>query len=169
MTWARLGSLGATLVLVAGVGVHLALRPAADGPGERMLDAAMVPRGSVQTSSLPGPLFAQPSLEPACRPLTDEVRYWAVPGRPGKVAAFLRVHAPSWLPVDGTGSLITADGKVLSYDVTDAASDQNVRAPAELDFTVAALPDGMTGIRADAELVPAGAVCTSGVGPARSG
>jgi hypothetical protein len=42
---------------------------------ERMLDAAVVPPGSVQVFFLSGAVFAQPSQEPACAPLIDQARY----------------------------------------------------------------------------------------------
>ncbi len=163
MAWARLGSLGgAALAVAAGAGVGLALSPAAGAGGlaGRMLDAVIVPHGAVQVSSLPGPVFARPSQEPACHPLTDEVRYWLIPGGPAAAAAFLKAHAPSWLPNDGTGWLGTTGG-AISYEVMDAPRGKGFGAPAGLDLTVAALAGGMTGIRADAEVVPAGAACTS--------
>jgi hypothetical protein len=71
--WAVAGSL--VLVGVAWVA-------GAAGPylqAERMLDAAVVPPGSVPVLFLPGAVFAQPSEEPACAPLIDQVRYWIVP------------------------------------------------------------------------------------------
>jgi len=98
--------------------------------------------------------------EPACTPLTDEARYWVIPEDPAGVAAFLTAHAPSWLPNDGAGWPGTGGGQTISSEVRDAPRGKSFGAPAGLDFTVAALPDGMTGIRADAEVVPAGAAST---------
>lgn len=43
---------------------------------------------------------------------------------------------------------------------------RHLAAHAELDFTVAALPRGMTGIRADTEMIPPGATCLTAIGPA---
>jgi hypothetical protein len=167
MRWTRLGSCGAVLVLAAGstwlLGPGHAAPAAAAG---RLLDAAVLPRGAVQVPALPGQVFAQPSEEPACDPLTDAVRYWTVPGGPAQAAAFLQTHAPAGLTNDGTGSLLsTSSGETVSYDVTDAPPGRGFGSPAGLDFTVAALPDGMTGIRADAELVPANANCAFSAGP----
>jgi hypothetical protein len=167
MAWTRLGPLGAVLLLVAGVGVH---GPSARSGGlaGRMLDAVIVPAGAVRVARLPGTAFDQPSQEPACIPLTDDVRYWVVPGSPSDVAAFLAAHAPGWLPNDGTGTLITAAGEPISYTVSDAPENNSLASPAELNFTTAALPGGMTGIRADAEVPPAEAVCSVSDGPVRS-
>jgi hypothetical protein len=134
---------------------------------ERMLDAAVVPPGSMQVFFLPGAVFAQPSQEPACAPLTDQARYWIVPGDPQDIAVFLRSHAPPGIPNSGMGQLSTAGGQTISYDVIDAERGSSEASPAELDITVAALGAGMAGIRADAEVVPAGATCTYSGGPAR--
>jgi hypothetical protein len=168
MAWTRLGPLGAVLILVAGIGVHEGLTSSRAGGGlaGRMLDAVIVPAGAVRVARLAESAFAQPSVEPACTPLTDDARYWTVPGSPADVAAFLAAHAPAWLPNDGTGSL-TSGGQPVSYSVDDAPRNSSLASPAELNFTVAALTGGMTGIRADAEVAPADAVCATGDGPRR--
>jgi hypothetical protein len=134
MAWPRLGSLGAALAL-AGVGARLALSPAAGAGGlaGRMLDAVIVPRGAVQVSSLPGSVFAQPSGEPACTPLTDQVRYWVVRGDPAGVAAFLKARTPSQLSNVGTGWLGTTGGETISCEVMDAPRGKSFGAPAGLD------------------------------------
>jgi hypothetical protein len=93
------------------------------------------------------------------------VRYWEVQGSAGEVAAFLAAHTPSWLPNDGTGSLVTSGGEAISYSISDAPKDGRLTWAAELDLTVAALPGGMTGIRADAEVPAANAACTTSGGP----
>jgi hypothetical protein len=157
--WAVAGSL-----VLAGV----AWASGAAGPylhAERMLDAAVVPPGSVRVFFLPGAVFAQPSQEQACAPLIDQARYWMIPGDPQDIAAFLRAHAPPGIPNSGAGRLSTAGGQTISYDVFDAERGNSEGPPAYLDITVAALGGGMTGIRADAELVPAGATCTYSGGP----
>ena len=158
--WAVAGSL-----VLAGV----AWAAGAAGPylhAERMLDAAVVPPGSVPVFFLPGAVFAQPSRGPACAPLIDQVRYWMVPGDPQGIAAFLRAHAPAWIPNSGEGRSSTGGGQTISYDVMDAERGSNGGSPAELDITVAALGAGIAGIRADAEVVPADATCSYSGGPA---
>ncbi len=163
MAWTRLAPLGAALILVAGLGVHEALGSSASAGGlaGRMLDAAIVPAGAVRVSRLPGTAFTRPSLEPACTPLTDDVRYWEISRSPAEVAGFLAAHAPAWLPNDGTGSLFTSADAPISRTVDDAPRDSGAASPAELNFTVAALTGGMTGIRADAEVAGANAVCAA--------
>ena len=158
--WAVAGS----LVLVG-----VAWAAGAAGPylhAERMLDAAVVPPGSVPVFFLPGAVFAQPSQKPGCAPLIDQVRYWIVPGDPQTIAAFLRAHAPPGIPNSGEGQLSTADGQRISYDVFDAEPGHSEGSPADLDITVAALGAGIAGIRADAEVVPADATCIRSGGPA---
>ena len=158
--WAVAGSL-----VLAGV----AWAAGAVGPylhAERMLDAAVVPPGSVPVFFLPGAVFAQPSRKPACAPLIDQARYWVVPGDPRDIAAFLRAHPPPWIPNSGAGQVSTAGGQTISYDVFDAERGNSGGSPAELDITVAALGAGIAGNRADAEVVPAGATCSYSGGPA---
>ena len=157
--WAVAGSL-----VLAGV----AWAAGAAGPylhAERMLDAAVVPPGSVQVFFLPGAVFAQPSQEPACAPRVDQARYWMVPGDPRDIAAFLRAHPPPGIPNSGAGQLTTG-GRTISYDVIDAEPGGGGGSPAELDLTVAGIGGGIAGIRADAEVVPEGATCTYSGGPA---
>jgi hypothetical protein len=131
-----------------------------------MLDAAVVPPGSVPVFFLPGAVFGQPSQGPACAPLIDQARYWMVPGDPQDIAAFLRAHAPPGIPNSGEGQSSTAGGRTISYDVFDTEPGNSEGSPAELDITVAALGAGMAGIRADAEVAPADATCTRSGGPA---
>ena len=162
MAWARLRPWRTALMLVAGVGVLMAAGSAgaADSLAARMLAAAIVPAGAVQVPFLPGSVFVQPSEQPACSPLIDEARYWVVAGDPAGVAAFLKAHPPSGLVNAGTGWLGSTGGQTISYEVADAPRGTSFGAPAGLDFTVAALPGGLTGIRADAELVPPDAGCS---------
>jgi len=168
MTPARWAVAGA--LILAGV----AWAAGAAGPylhAERMLDAAIVPPGSVQVFFLPGGVFAQPSPEPGCTPLIDQTRYWMVPGDPQDIASFLRAHAPPGIPNNGTGWSGTGGGQTISYDVLDTERGNSGGSPADLDFTVAALGAGITGIRADAEVVADGATCSysgePGPAPAR--
>jgi hypothetical protein len=167
MTPARWAVAGA--LVLAGLGIAWTASPYLHA--ERMLDAAIVPPGSVQVPFLPGGVFAQPSQEPACTPLTDQTRYWIAPGDPQDIASFLRAHAPPGIPNNGAGQLSTAGGQTISYDVIDAERGNSVGSPAELDFTVTALGAGMAGIRADAEVVADGATCSysggSGLAPTR--
>jgi hypothetical protein len=133
-----------------------------------MLDAIVVPPGSVPVFFLPGAVFAQPSQEPGCAPLIDQARYWVVPGDPQDIAAFLRAHAPPGIPNNGEGELSTTGGQTISYDVFDAEPGHSEGSPADLDISVAALGAGMAGIRADAEVVPADATCARSEGPRRT-
>jgi hypothetical protein len=158
--WAVAGSLILADIAWAAGAAGPYLHPA------RMLDAAVVPPGSVQVFFLPRAVFAQPSRKPACAPLIDQARYWMVPGDPQDIAAFLRAHPPPGIPNSGAGRLSTAASRTISYDVMDAERGNSEGSPAELDITVAALGAGIAGIRADAEVVPAGATCTYSGGPA---
>lgn len=166
MAWVRNGALGAALI-VAGVVIYQAVEPASI-LASMMLDAVILPPGAAGVPVLPGASFSQPSAAPACDPLIDEARYWVVPGSPADVAAFLEAHAPSWLPSVGTGTLSNSGG-VVNYDVTYEPRGMGFGDPIGLDITVAALPSGLTGMRADAEVIPPSAECTRSGGAASSG
>jgi hypothetical protein len=130
-----------------------------------MLDAAIVPPGSMQVFFLPGGVFAHPSQQPGCTPLIDQARYWMVPGDPQGIASFLRAHAPPGIPNKSAGWSGTGGGQTIPYDVLDAERGNSGGSPANLDFTVAALGAGMAGIRADAEVVADFAACSYSGGP----
>jgi hypothetical protein len=131
-----------------------------DGQAAQVLDAAVVPVGAQQVSSLTGSVFSQPASAPACNPLFDHAGYWVVPGRPQAIASFLESHAPAWIPNLGYGSG-GVKGSIDFYTVLDSVVGPGWNSADELTFVVAAHGTGSTGIRADAEVVPSGAECIS--------
>jgi len=133
-----------------------------------MLDAAILPSGAQEVASLPGSIFAQPSLQPGCDPLVDETLYWQVSGAPQDVASFLAAHAQSWMSSPGSGQGGNVNGGPTSYFVFDSPKGTDWNSSDMLDFTVAGLPTGETGIRADAEVVPPGSSGVSAGGPSSS-
>jgi hypothetical protein len=130
---------------------------------ERMLDVAVVPPGAVPVFFLPGSVFARPSSKPACGPLIDQARYWVVPPGHRSVSAGAR---PARDPQQRRGpvELERRPRDLLRRCRRGTGRQRGV--PAELDITVAALGAGMAGIRADAEVVQAGATCAYSGGPA---
>jgi hypothetical protein len=112
---------------------------------------------------LTGSAFAEPPQSPRCRPIVDETSYWAVPENPQDVVGFLKSHAPRWIPNKGSGSY-TDKGAVVSSFVTDYVVKSGWNTNDQLDFSVASVGQGSSGIRADAEVVPPDASCQSDPG-----
>lgn len=141
------------------LGVRAAPIPGAtpSDQAEQLLDAVLVPPASTEVSGLPGKIFSRPTQEPACQPLIDNTRFWEVPGHPQQVANYLYSHTSSWVPNHGGGS--QSDGERLVNDVPQGPGWSQSKD--QLDFVIAALSNGESGIRADGEVVPTYARCIS--------
>jgi hypothetical protein len=154
------------LVAVMLVGACGSGAPSATSVSQRkaneMLEAVVVPPGSDHVRYLPGAALDQPSQYPACSPLVDESRLWQVAGDPQSVVSYLRTHPPAGIPYD-----ISEQEGVLSSPMFTLAGQPNGpgwNSPDdayELVLTIAAVGSDRTGIRADGEVVPPGAACTS--------
>jgi hypothetical protein len=115
--------------------------------------------------ALPGKEFDQPWEKQVCSSLVDVSRLWDVPGDPVAVLAYLHAHPPNWIPYSGSGS---QTGRPVLYFLTGypAGPGWSSQASAyELDLTVASTGSGLTGIRADGQVVPPGASCRRSGGP----
>lgn len=126
-----------------------------------MLNAVVIPAGSIVVPSLPGHVFAQAWEHPACNPIIDSSRMWKVRQTPLSIVAYLQSHASTWVPYGPTGQT-SSGAQVIAYIMSGTAnrpgwgsSDQSD----ELQVTVAPLGDGFSGIRADGQAVPTGASC----------
>ena len=128
-----------------------------EGRVAQVLAAAMTPGSATEVRSLPGEAFSRPFQGVACEPLVNKTRRWVVEGDPATVVSFLVSHAPAWIPNVGTGESRSAGATY--YGVLDEVQAVGWDPSTQLVFSVGALGDGETGIRADAEVVPPGAVC----------
>lgn len=111
----------------------------------------------VTTKSLPG-LTTAP-VEPACTPLVDESWLWTVAGTASDVQSFLRAHPAAGMTVSGYSTIRPGSVSFVSEYPTGSARQDN-----ELVLSVLAASEGTVDVRADAEVVPAGAVCSSSGG-----
>jgi hypothetical protein len=129
-----------------------------------LLALAPTPPGAVAVSALPGKVFSQPAFHPVCQPLDVRTAYWTSSLAGPTVVEYLMTHPGSHLQVSGSGSG-TNKGVVTNWEVTlnskggtsgthSVASGQTM-----LVYEIPPLPRGV-GIRVDAEVVPAGAVCS---------
>lgn len=144
-------------------------RQAAVRDARSLLSRLELPLGATRLSGQPradsGTLAGPPS-EPATPDVVDVHTWWQVSGRPNAVLAFIAAHPPA-------GGRLTTSGTFQGPGY--AGADEGFSWPAlggvletrSLLVTVTQLPDGSTGLRADAqdvwliprsagELVPAG-------------
>ena len=130
-----------------------------------LLALAPTPPGAVAVSALPGKVFSHPAIHPVCQPLDERTAYWTSSLAGPTVVEYLMTHPGPQLQVGGSGSGGTNKGVVTNWEVTlnpkggtsgthSVASGQTM-----LVYQIAPLPRGV-GIRVDAEVVPADAVCS---------
>lgn len=128
------------------------------------LAGIVVPAGAhrVTTKSLPG-LTTAPQ-QPACTPLIDQSRFWTLTGTTADVQAFLRAHPAAGMTISGYSAAVQAGSvsSVSEYPTGSALRDDG------LALSVLDAGQGMVDIRADGQVIPAGAVCSSGGGSSRS-
>lgn len=138
--------------------------PTAEAQAVELLDAAVLPPGSREVASLPEAVFSVPGVRFGCSPVYDKQRYWEVKDDPGAVASFLVAHAPAWAPnqTHGQGTFMIGQRTVaeLAYEVGDVPRGRGWGSSDMLAFTVAAIPHGLSGVRADGEAAAPHAECT---------
>jgi hypothetical protein len=125
-----------------------------------MLASVVVPPGAHRATAGQAPALEHPATWSACTPLIDQVRFWIVPEPAAQVQQFLQSHPSGPMTVDGHGFNSTAGG-VTGYMVTDAVSGPHSQTD-QLVFAVGVLSADTAAIRADAEVIPPGAICKSG-------
>src|SRR5664280_793470 len=129
-----------------------------------LLALAPTPPGAVAVSALPGKVFSHPAIHPVCQPLDVRTAYWTSSLAGPTVVEYLMTDPGPHLQVSGSGAG-TNKGEVTNWEVTlnpkggtsgthSVASGQKM-----LVYEIAPLPRGV-GIRVDAEVVPADAVCS---------
>lgn len=136
-----------------------------EGKAHQMLASVVVPSAARVVSSLPGREFGQPWEHPGCSPLVDASRLWVVGGDPSVVFAYLRAHPPTWIPYGGNGAVT---GPPVQFVLSGYPAGPGWDNPSayELDLTVASTGNGLTGIRADGQVVPPGSTCQTSGGAA---
>lgn len=131
------------------------------------LAGIVVPAGAHRVSAKTLPGLTTAPVEPACTPLIDQSRIWTLTGTAPDVQGFLRAHPAAGMTVSGytlPGSSLPVppDAAAWVSEVpTGAVHDDN-----QLVVSVLDIGKGMVGIRADAQIIPAGAACSSAGGGA---
>ena len=126
-----------------------------------LLALAPTPPGAVVVSALPGKVFSQPAMHPACQPLDVRTAYWTSSLAGPTVVEYLMTHPGPQLQVSGSGS---TNNVVLTVMLNPKGGTSGTHSVASgqtmLVYEIAPLPRGV-GIRIDAEVVPADAACAS--------
>lgn len=129
-------------------------RVVAQRDAQRLLRRLVLPAGAIRVAVEPtgdGGVLRAPSSQPSVVGLVDRHRFWEVPLSLSSVVAFIKAH-----PLHG--SLVTASGSLsgpgippnqsLMFSLPATASV----ATRWLNVDTVALPDGQTGVRADAQV-----------------
>jgi len=131
---------------------------AAQSDARSLLSELPLPSGATQSAIEPAgddSLLAQPGAGPPATPnVVDDHAWWLVPGAPAEVLAYIREHLPA-----GATRALTSRG-LTGTNVPDNETEAfawppiaDVSAMRWLVVQVVRLPDGSTGLRADAQVV----------------
>jgi hypothetical protein len=136
-------------------------KPPSSYPGQRpaeevaqkILGELPLPQRAVEVGSVPWPSLSRPPWSTGCWPLVDVHRFWYVPGAPRAVIAWIQARAPRG---NSSGETLGVD-PVINGTSYFGPSDgvQN----ATLLFEATVVNEERTALRADAEVIPAGARC----------
>lgn len=138
--------------------------PGDPDPASAILALAPTVPGAARASGLPDPIFGRPAQQPACQPLDVRTAYWTSDWAGPAVVKYLTTHPGPHFQVSGSGTT-TGPGGVTSLSVvfdpkSGATGTHSGPGLAMLVYEIAPLAKGV-GIRADAEVVPANATCTT--------
>ncbi len=122
----------------------------------KLVDAAVLPPGSVLLSRPPAGLAVAPTGY-GCAPYADAVRYWVVPGSVASVASFLESHPAAGTRYSGSGGVTNGPLEFLSF----APGSQSGPRGEEVTFSFAAVGADSTGLRADAVVIPSSSACVT--------
>lgn len=148
-------------------------RVAARTAAEALLARVLPPPSGTGVAALHTSRLRGPAESIACTPLIDVARRWVVPNTTMRaVAGYLAAHPSPRFRADGMGRMYrmpssgdpmpappTEVGRTLSRDVSEVTRLHGL-GRVTLVYTIAPVPSGAIGVRADVEVVPKGANCT---------
>jgi len=143
-------------------GADAALRTSAENEAAAQSDAAALlaglslPSGAAQSSTEPAgddALLAVPEERPATPNLVDDHAWWVVPDTPTEALASVRAHLPSAARRSGEGQSSRPGEPEVVFETFEWPSIAGVLSQRSLDIAVIPLPNGSTGLRADAQVV----------------
>jgi hypothetical protein len=147
----------ATLLLAGTAAAHALARNerAARRDARALLDLVRLPTGAVRSATEPaggGIALARPGYTTASSALVDRHAWWTVPGSFSNAAAFVKAHPPTGAKRTTTGSAIQSGSITETFVGFSLPTNPVVLWQRQLVVVIAQLPDGVTGIRVDAEV-----------------
>jgi hypothetical protein len=149
--------LAGALLLVGSASAHTLAgnKRAAHRDARVLLGRLQLPAGAVQSASEPdggGMALARPGYTTASAALVDHHAWWTVPGSMSQVAAFVKAHPPMGAKRSTTGSAVQNGSITETFVGFSWRAIRGVLWQRQLVVVLAGLPDGVTGVRADAEV-----------------
>jgi hypothetical protein len=96
--------------------------------------------------------LARPGYTTASAALVDRHAWWTVPGPMSNIAAFVKAHPPMGAKRSATGSAVQSGSITETFVGFSLPAIRGVLWQRQLVVVIAQLPDGVTGVRADAEV-----------------
>jgi hypothetical protein len=127
---------------------------AAERDAQRLLRQLMLPADAIRVAVEPtgdGRVLRAPSAKPVVIGLVDRHRFWEAPSSLDSVIAFIKAHPPHGAHLSAGGGS-EGPGIPPNQSLTFSLAPTDSVAARWLNVDAVALPDGQTGIRADAQV-----------------
>jgi hypothetical protein len=128
---------------------------AAQRVAQMLLRQLMLPAGAVRLAVEPtgdGRVLRAPSSKPVVIGLVDRHRFWEVPSSLDSVIAFTKAHPPRGSQLSSAGGGLEGPGIPPNQSLTFSLPPTASVTSRWLNVDAVALPDGQTGVRADAQV-----------------
>jgi hypothetical protein len=149
------------VALLSGVAAFSAAGKTASNTGvaqreaQRLLRELMLPAAAIGLAAEPsgdGRVLRAPSSKPVVIGLVDRHRFWEVPSSLDAVVAFVKAHPPRGSQLSSAGGALEGPGIPPNQSLTFSFPPTGSVAGRWLNVDAVALPDGQTGVRADAQV-----------------
>jgi hypothetical protein len=128
---------------------------AAQRDAQRLLRQLLLPAGAIRLAMEPtgdGRVLRVPSAQPGVIGLVDRHRFWKVPSSLVSVIAFITAHPPHGSQLSSAGGGLEGPGIPPNQSLTFSFAPTDSVAARWLNVDAVTLPDGQTGVRADAQV-----------------
>lgn len=139
----------------AGVGKTASNRGAAQQDAQMLLRQLKLPAGTIRVAAEPagdGRVLHVPAFTPAVVGLVDRHRFWKVTSPLSSVIAFVEAHPPRGSKLSATSGGLEGPGIPPNQSLMFSLSATGRVASRWLTVAAVVLPDGDTGVRADAQV-----------------
>jgi hypothetical protein len=128
---------------------------AAERDARMLLQELRLPAGAITVAAEPsgdGRVLRAPSSQPGVVGLVDRHRFWQAPSSLSSVIDFIKAHPPGGSQLASAGGGLEGPGIPPNQSVTFSFPATASVAASWLNVDAVALPDGQTGVRADAQV-----------------